>query len=181
VLVAGGLDRAAVDLDLGAAWTESSGAFVLEPAALEVGGLMKASARVSLVNVPKAVFSADPAKALAAAAQLEAGAIELTVRDTGAVDLAFAQYARTLAVSRDAARRSFIDEMKASGEKAAAADPDMVAAVQALARFLESPGQTLIIKLTPRAKVPALQLIQLLKTDPVIALSQFRIETSTGL
>jgi hypothetical protein len=181
VLVAGGLDRAAVDLDLGAAWTESSGAFVLEPVALEVGGLVKASARVSLANVPKAVFSADPAKAIAAAAQLEAGAIELTVRDTGGVDLAFAQHARTLAISRDAARRSFVDEMRANGEKAAAADPDMVAAVQTLARFLESPGQTLIIKLTPRAKVPALQLIQLLKTDPVIALSQFRIEASTGL
>jgi hypothetical protein len=99
VLVAGGLDRAAVDLDLSAAWTETSGAFVLEPVALEIGGLLKASARVSLANVPKAVFSADPAKAIAAAAQLEAGAIELTVRDTGGVDLAFAQYARTLAVS----------------------------------------------------------------------------------
>ena len=181
VLVAGGLDRAAVDIDLGAAWTETSGAFVLEPVALEIGGLVKASARVSLANVPKAVFSADPAKALAAAAQLEAGAIELTVRDTGGVDLAFAQYARTLAVSRDAARQSFVDEMRASGEKAAAANPDTVAAVQALARFLESSGQTLIIKLTPRAKVPALQLIQLLKTDPVIALAQFRIEASTGL
>jgi hypothetical protein len=165
VLVAGGLDRAAVDIDLGAVWTETSGAFVLEPVTLEIGGLLKASARVSI----------------AAAAQLEAGAIELTVRDTGGVDLAFAQYARTLAVSRDAARRSFVDEMRASGEKAAADNPDMVAAVQALARFLESPGQTLIIKLTPRAKVPALQLIQLLKTDPVIALSQFRIEASTGL
>jgi hypothetical protein len=181
MLVAGGLDRAAVDIDLGAAWTETFGAFVLEPVALEIGGLVKASARVSLANVPKAVFSADPAKALAAAAQLEAGVIELTVRDIGGVDLAFAQYARTLAVSRDTARRSFVDEMKASGEKAAAANPDMVAAVQALARFLESSGQTLIIKLTPRAKVPALQLIQLLKTDPVIALSQFRIEASTGL
>ena len=42
-----------------------------------------------------------------------------------------------------------------------------MAAVEALARFIESPGQTLIIKLTPLAKVPALQLIQLLKTDPV--------------
>ena len=181
VLVAGGLDRAAVDIDLGTVWTETSGAFVLEPVALEVGGLVKASARVSLTNVPKAVFSADPAKALAAAAQLEAGAIELTVRDTGGVDLGFAQYARTHAVSRDAARRSFIDEMKASSEKAMADNPDAVAAVQALARFLESPGQTLIIKLTPRAKVPALQLVQLLKTDPLNALAQFRIEASTGL
>ena len=71
--------------------------------------------------------------------------------------------------------------MKAGGEKAVAANPDAMAALQALARFLESSGQTLIIKLTPRAKVPALQPIQLLKTDPLIALAQFRIEASTGL
>jgi hypothetical protein len=29
--------------------------------------------------------------------------------------------------------------------------------------------------------VPALQLFQLLKTDPLLALAQFRIEASTGL
>ena len=69
----------------------------------------------------------------------------------------------------------------ASSEDVAAANPDAVAAVQALARFVESPGQTLVIKLTPRAKVPAMQLFQLLKTDPLIALAQFRIEASTGL
>jgi hypothetical protein len=51
----------------------------------------------------------------------------------------------------------------------------------ALVSFVETPGQTLIIKLTPRAKVPAMQLIQLLKTDSLIALAQFRIEASTGL
>lgn len=180
-LVMGGLDRAAIDLDFGTVWTENSGAFVFEPVALEIGGLLKASARVSLANVPKAIFSADPARAMVAAAQLEAGAIELTVRDTGGVDLAFAQYARTLAVSRDAARLRFLDELKANVENVAAGNPDAVAASQALARFIETPGQTLIIKLTPRAKVPALQLFQLLKTDPPSALAQFRIEASTGL
>ena len=69
----------------------------------------------------------------------------------------------------------------ASSQEAAAANPDAASAVQALARFVESPGQTLVIKLTPRAKVPAMQLVQLLKTDPLIALAQFRIEASTGL
>lgn len=180
-LVLSGLDRAAVDLDFGTAWTESSGAFVFEPIALEIGGVAKASARVSLANVPKAMFSADLARAMVAAAQLEAGAIELTVHDTGGVDLAFAQYARTLGVSRDAARQRFLDELKADVEKVTAGNPDAVAAMQALTRFLESPGQTLIVKLTPRAKVPALQLFQLLKTDPPSALAQFRIEASTGL
>jgi hypothetical protein len=38
-----------------------------------------------------------------------------------------------------------------------------------------------IIKLAPLGKVPALQLLQLLKTDPIIALAQFRVEASTGL
>jgi hypothetical protein len=180
-LVMGGLDRAAIDLDFGTLWTENSGAFVFEPVTLEIGGLMKASARVSLANVPKAIFSAEPARAMVAATQLEAGAIELTVRDTGGVDLAFAQYARTLGISRDAARQRFLDEMKTNVENIAAGNPDAVAAGQALARFVESPGQTLIVKLTPRAKVPALQLFQLLKSDPPSALAQFRIEASNGL
>ena len=38
------------------------------------------------------------------AAQIEAGPIELALRDIGGVDLAVAQYARTQNVSRDAAR-----------------------------------------------------------------------------
>jgi hypothetical protein len=181
ILVASGLDRAAVDIDLGTVWTETSGAFVLEPVALEVGGLVKASARVSLANVPKAVFSADPAKALAAAAQLEAGALELTLRDAGAVDLAIAQFARSQNTGRDAARLAILDAIKVDREAIGSANPDADALFAALARFVETPGQTLVIKLTPRAKVPALQLFQLLKTDSLSALAQFRIEASTGL
>ncbi|MDB5575216.1 MAG: hypothetical protein JWR80_392 [Bradyrhizobium sp.] len=56
-----------------------------------------------------------------------------------------------------------------------------MAVAGALIRFIENPGQTLVLKLTPRAKIPALQLIQLLQTDPAVALSQFRMEASTGL
>jgi hypothetical protein len=57
----------------------------------------------------------------------------------------------------------------------------MLAAAEALVHFIETPGQTLIVKLTPLGKVPALQLLQLLKTDPITALAQFQIEASTGL
>ena len=45
----------------------------------------------------------------------------------------------------------------------------------------ETPGQTLVIKLTPRARVPLMQLMQLIQIDPQNALAQFRIEASTGL
>ena len=70
--------------------------------------------------------------------------------------------------------------MKALGQ-AVAANPEAAAAVEAVVRFIETPGQTLIIKLTPLGKVPGLQLIQLFKTDPLVALAQFRVEASTGL
>ena len=46
-----------IDADLGAAWTEASRSFALEPATLELGSLLNASARVSLANVPRQVFS----------------------------------------------------------------------------------------------------------------------------
>ena len=69
----------------------------------------------------------------------------------------------------------------ASSEDMAATSPDAVSAMQTLARFVESPGQTLAITFTPRGKVPALQLFQMLKTDPLAALAQFRIEASTRL
>jgi hypothetical protein len=180
-LIAAGLDKAVIDNELGATWTEATKTFALEPVSFDLGGLLKANARLSLGNVPRGVFTLNPLQAVTTVEQIEVGTIELVLRDMGAVDIALAHFARTLAVSRDAARQSFIDELKTGGERAAATNPDAAAATQALTRFLESPGQTLIVKLTPRAKVPALQLFQLLKTDPLLALAQFRIEASTGL
>ena len=180
-LVQAGIDAVALDLDLGAAWTESSRAFVLEPVAIELGSLLKATARVSLANVPRGVFSLNPVQASSMAAQIEAGTLELALRDLGAVDLAIAQFARAQDISRDAARRAIVDNIRANGEQIAGSNPDAVAVVEALIRFIENPGQTLIIKLTPLGKVPALQLIQLLQNDPIVALAQFRIEASTGL
>jgi hypothetical protein len=180
-LVAAGLDTLSADADIGAEWAEVARSFVVDVPKLEIGGLLKASARVALANVPRQVFSASAAQAIGAAAQIETGAIELTVRDLGSVDLGVVQYARAQNVSRDVARKAIVENIKASSQDVASANPDAEAAVQALARFVESPGQTLVIKLTPRAKVPALQLVQLLKTDPMMALAQFRIEASTGL
>ena len=179
-LIAAGMNSAAIDFDLGAAWTEAPRTFVLAPVSLELGNLLKASARVSFANVPRGVFSIDPAQAINMATQIEAGALELTLHDLGAVDLAIVQYARSQNVSREAARHAVVDGIRANGDTAAA-NPDAKTAAEALARFVETPGQTLIIKLTPLGKVPALQLMQLLKSDPLVALAQFRIEASTGL
>jgi len=179
-LVAAGIDAAAIDFDFGAAWTEASRTFVLDPVAVELGSLLKASARVSLANVPREVFSPNLVQATAMAAQIEAGPIEVAVSDVGGVDLAVAQYARTQNVSREAARRAIIETIETSA-KTTTSSPDALAAAEALVHFIENPRGTLIIKLTPLGKVPALQLIQVMKTDPLVALAQFRVEVSTGL
>ena len=62
-----------------------------------------------------------------------------------------------------------------------AANPDTQAAVDTLIRFVETPRQTLVVKLTPLGHVPVMQLGQLFNTDPLLVLAQFRIEVSTGL
>ena len=53
--------------------------------------------------------------------------------------------------------------------------------MEALVRFVETPGTTLTLKLTPLGKVSAMQLFRLLQSNPLDALPQFRIETSTAL
>jgi hypothetical protein len=92
-----------------------------------------------------------------------------------------ALYARMQNVGRDAARQAIIDQIKAASEDAVKDNAGAAATVEALIRFVSTPGQTLNIKLTPIAKAPALQLFQLLKTDPSLALAQFKIEATTGL
>jgi len=180
-LVVAGINTITVDTDLGAAWTEASRSFVLEPVALEVGGLVKASARVALANVPRQIFSFNPQQAADMAAQIEAGTIELTVRDTGIVDIAVAEYARSQNVSREAARQAIIQNIRANVANSTTTTPDTVAMSEALVRFVETPRTSLTIKLTPRGKVPAMQLFQGLQADPIAALMQFQVETSTAL
>ncbi|MEH2528098.1 MULTISPECIES: hypothetical protein [unclassified Bradyrhizobium] len=181
MLIAAGLDKMAIDLDLGTAWTEASRSFVLEPVTFELASILKASAKISLANVPREVFSINPLQAAAVATLIEAGTVELTVRDLGGVDLAVAHYAKTQNISRDAARQAIVDDIRSSAAKSETSNADAVAAAEALARFIETPRTTLTLKLTPLGKVPAMQLFQALKIDPLVALSQFRIEASTAL
>lgn len=179
-LLAAGIDTAAVDADVGAGWTESSGAFALSPVRIELSNLLTLSAGLSLAHVPRELFTPDARQAINAAAQIETGTFELTLRDLGVVDLLVAQYARGHNLTREAARQAIIDSIKAAGEQANA-NPDVPAAVEAIVRFIETPRQTLTLKLTPRAKVPTMQLFALLRTEPSLAAAQFAIEASTGL
>ncbi|SFJ47483.1 hypothetical protein [Bradyrhizobium sp. Gha] len=180
-LLAAGIDKLAIDFDLGAAWTEQSNSFALAPAMLDIAGIAKAQLGITLGNVPREVFSTDPAQLMGQAARIEAGALAFSLRDNGGVEAASTQYARGKNVSRDAARQALADSVRVHREEIASANPEAGAAVDAIASFIETPGQTLVIKLTPRAKAPLIRMMQLLRTDPQSALAQFRIEASTGL
>ena len=157
------MDTLAFNIDLGAAWTEASRTFALDLGTAEFGGLLKASARIALANVPREVFSVNPVQAATAAAQIEAGTMEIMLRDIGGVDLAVAQYARIQNVRPDEARRAIVDNIKATSATVMASRPDAAPIMDALARFIENPKGTLTLKLTPRAKAPAMQLIQALE------------------
>ncbi len=179
-LLAAGMDTLAIDLDLGAAWMEGSRTFVVDPATIEFGGLVKAQARVALANVQRGVFSPNLPQATAMAGQIEAGTLELVVQDLGGVDLAVGQYARTQNVSPDAARAAIAEKIRSGVDPTTASDPDAMAIVEAAARYVENPRGTLTLKLTPRGKLPVMPMIQALKTDPLVVLAQFQVEVSTG-
>jgi hypothetical protein len=179
-LLAAGIQSTKIDADLGLAWTEASSGVDLEPATLEIAGLAKAQARVTLANVPRALF-AEPQKAATTVAQIDTGTIELTLHDLGGVDVLVNQFARDQQLGHDAARTAILEAIKTNGAQVAGANPDATAAVEAIGRFVETPQQTLVIKLTPIGKLPAMQLFQLLRSDPMAALAQFKIEASTGL
>jgi hypothetical protein len=180
MLVTAGKDHAAINFDLGATWTESSQTFALAPVTAEIGEVGTAAARISLSNVPREAFSINPLQAAIMAAQIEAGVMEIAVRDIGGVDLAVAQYARTQKMTADAARRAIIENIKNTGMTMATTNPDAMAIAGAMTRFVESPGGTLTVKLTPKGKVPAMQLIEAIKTNPLAALARFQVEASTG-
>jgi hypothetical protein len=113
------------------------------------------------------------------AAQIEAGTIEITVHDIDGVDLGIKQYARTQNLSADAARQAIVAAIRTNSTSATEANSDAAIIVDALVGFIEKPGTTLTLKLTPRGDVPAMLLIQQAKADPLGALAQFQVEAAT--
>ena len=179
-LAAAGLTDAAVNVDLGAAWNEAERSFALQPGTVEIGSVLTAGLRMSLANVQRGAFSLNPLQAAIMAAQIEAGPLELTLRDTGGVDLAIAQRARHQNISREAARQAMTDAIREAATQLASANPDVMAVAGALTRFIENPRGTLTIKVTPRGKVSGMQVIESIRTGSLAAFARFQIEATTG-
>ncbi|MEJ0077252.1 MAG: hypothetical protein WDO17_17800 [Alphaproteobacteria bacterium] len=175
-----GLTSTSVNFDLGATWNEGDRSFAVQPGTLDIGNVLTAAVRLSLANVDRGVFSLNPLQAAIMAAQIEAGPVEFTLRDTGGIDLAITQQARQQKVSREAARQAITDAIRDSAMQLASANPDVMAVAGALTRFIENPRGTLTIKVTPRGKVSAMQVLESIRTGSLAAFARFQIEATTG-
>jgi len=180
LLADAGMTNASINVDLGAAWNEGTRAFAIDPVTFEIGSVLTAAARASFSNVARDMFSVNPLQAALMAAQVEAGPLEMALRDNGGVDLLVAQYARTQNVSREAARRALVMQIRATAMQIASASPDAMAIAGAITRFIETPRGTLTVKLVPRGKVAMTELIDALRTDPIAALARFQVDASNG-
>ncbi|MBO0766268.1 MAG: hypothetical protein J2P50_16995 [Hyphomicrobiaceae bacterium] len=180
-LAAHGIPAMTASLDLGASWTEAAQTVAVAPATFEIGDLFAVSLKASVGKVPREAFSSDPVKALASVGLAEAGPIELTLRDLGALDLVAAELARAKAVGPEAGRsllaESFAQKAAAFGEPT----PQAQAFFDAVGQFLRTKGETLTITLTPRGRIGVLEVIDGARQDPVAALlANFGVEARTG-
>jgi hypothetical protein len=109
---------------------------------------------------------------------VEAGPVELVVRDLGAIELALTQFAREQGIPPAAARRAILEQIEAGVASLRQTNPDLVPVLKALASFVEQSRGTLTIRITPKAPVLLMPLIDAVREDPVAALAQFKIEAA---
>jgi hypothetical protein len=180
-LAARGIPTMTASLDLGASWKEAAQTLEVAPATLEIGDLLAVSLKASAGNVPRETFSLDPVKALASVALVEAGRIELTLRDLGALDLAAAELARVKGEAPEAGRTLLAASFAQKAAEFAQAPPEAQAFFDAVSQFVRTKGETLTITLTPKGRIGVLQVIEAARRDPLAALlADFAVEARTG-
>ncbi len=143
----------------------------MSPAVFEFGNLFSASALLAIDNVPSKVFLGDPASVGAAAAAPEVGPIEISVRDTGGVSLLINEAAKAQNVSVAEARQTIINKMRDQAQSDGS--PDVKQFVGPFSQFIETPGATLKIILSPKDSMTVMNALTSLNTDPKGLLTDF--------
>jgi hypothetical protein len=174
-----GLDKLTTSLDLGVLWTEATETLDISPAAIELVNSFVFTAKLSIRNVPRSMFSIDTSMAMAAVDQLEAGPLEISLRDTGGLKTALTQYAKSKGLSEDEARTQIIDSLNDTAKAAAQSNPDALVVGQALAQFIQTPMSTFTITVTPKGKVRLKQAFDAANVDPASSVSLFTVEAKT--
>jgi hypothetical protein len=164
--------------DMTSTWSEQTRTFALGPATFEMEGLFSVALTLSIDKVSPDLMTNDPAKTLAAAAALEIGPMGLAFHDSGGLDVALAQAAKIQGVDPAAARRISVEQINRNLRAMPRQSPELRRLADALASFISGSGGTLKIHLTPRGHVNIMQTVELMKLDPIAALSQFDVEAA---
>ena len=91
------------------------------------------------------------------AAQIEAGPVEITVKDLGIVDMVIAQQAQDQGVAPEIMRVRFVEMIRAVSQ----ASPELETIGAALARLVQNRGAALTVQLTPKARVNLMQAFEI--------------------
>jgi hypothetical protein len=179
-LAARGISTIAASFDLGARWQETEQRVVLAPVTMEIRDVLALSIKASAANVPPEMLSTDIVKVMAGAPLVEAGPVELILRDLGGVELAAAQAG--LAKGGDAeAGRALLAASVAQWSAKTTHVPELQALFDALSRFVQGKGETLTIVLTPKGGVGLLRFVEAARRDALAALiAHFTVEARTG-
>ena len=177
-----GMASLTISLDLGARWHEAEQKVALAPAAVEIRDVLGLSIKASAGNVPREMLSTDFLKAMAAAPLVEAGPVELTLRDLGLVEVAAAQLGQTKGGDAEVGRALLVETLAQRAAEATQTAPELQPVFDALGRFVQGKGETLTVALRPKGSgVGLLQLIEAARRDPLAALlSNFTVEARTG-
>jgi hypothetical protein len=179
-LASNGVSSLTVAFDLGSVWTEASQALTVEPGTLEISNLISVSLKASLKNVTRDALSLDPMKSMPAIFLVEAGPIELSVRDLGLVDLLAAEMAREKGAAPETGRALLLESMAMKRQGLASTSPDLEKLFQAMDRFVQGKGETLTIKVTPKSRVGVMELMTASQVSPDALWNSFNIEVATG-
>jgi hypothetical protein len=95
--------------------------------------------RVGLArDVTREIFTLDPTILSTQAMGLKVGIIEITVRDSGAIDRFLAQLAKDRNLSPDDARRSLLIDMDQAAQPLLSANPELRSVLSTAVKFMET-------------------------------------------
>jgi hypothetical protein len=138
--------------------------------------MFHASAMLSVGNVPRDIFSIDPAAFAMFSMGVEAGPIEFTLQDTGGLDLIVSLVAKKQGLSVSDARKAIIATVNEFAGPLVAQNGELKPLADAIAAFVETPKGTLGIKLVPKTRTPVMALFAEGQVDPVAVLSRFNVK-----
>jgi hypothetical protein len=180
-LVARGMTELAASVDIGARWNEAERSVVLAPATLEIRDVLALSIKASAGQVPREMLSTDILKMIGSAPLVEAGPVELALRDLGVVEIAAAQLGLAKGGDAEAGRAALAELVAQWATKATQTAPELQPVFDALTRLVQGRGETLTVALTPKGSVGLMQFVEAARRDGVAALlANFTVDVRTG-